>query len=212
MTILPPDAPDLDSGSVGYPIENNTVEIVDSDGTPVPVGVTGEIRVKNDQNFDGYPSDPEATANAVRDGWFYPGDSGRFLADGQLVHLGRADHMMIFDGINIFPAEIERAVSEIDGVADVAVVPLADPKRKDVPVCAFTTKEGVDANKLDIVNRIGRRLGSRAPKLYVRLDEIPRTDQGKLDRKILYEKISEMRKQASKASSPPPSSANRPNR
>ena len=196
MTILSPDAPDLDGGSIGHVIENNTVEVVDSDGNQVPDGVAGEIRVKNDQNFCGYLDDPEATANAVRDGWFYPGDSGRFLPDGQLVHLGRSDHMMIFNGINIYPAEIERAVSEIDGIAEVAVVPLADTRRKDVPVCAFTLKAGVDVQDLDLMNRISQRLGQRAPKQYFKLSEIPRNDQGKLDREALYEKIEEIRKLA----------------
>jgi len=195
MTILPPEAPDLDGGSVGYVIENNTVEIVDSDGNPVPVGAAGEIRVKNDQNFDGYLRDPEATENAVRDGWFYPRDSGRFLPDGQLVHLGRSDQMMICDGVNIFPAEIERAVSEIDEIEDVAVVPLADPKLGDVPICVFTLKKGVDAEKLGIKDRIRQRLGPRSPKLFFQLPEIPRTEQGKLNRELLYEQVNALREQ-----------------
>ena len=207
MTILPPDAPDLDSGSVGYVIENNIVEVVDKNGAVVPTGKAGDIRVRNDQNFTGYQNDREATQKVMRDGWFYTGDTGRFLEDGQLVHLGRSDHMMIFDGINIYPAEIERVVSNIAGISDVAVVPLASEKFADVPICAFAVDKGANVQKLDVPGRVRKSLGPRSPQQYYLLPRLPRTEQGKLDRSTLYEQIAALRtKQKAQSTGPTPHS------
>ena len=93
--------------TVGRVAPEMELEIVDSADHVVPADTIGHIRVQGAQVVDGYLNDDAATAQSFRDGWFYPGDFGKFTADGQLIYMGRSDDMMIFNGINIYPVEIE---------------------------------------------------------------------------------------------------------
>ena len=91
------------SGTVGRPLSGVQVEVVAADGMSLPTGDIGQIRIRSPGMIDHYLDDDDATKRAFRDGWFLPGDLGKFTPDGQLIFLGRADQMMIMDGINIYP-------------------------------------------------------------------------------------------------------------
>ena len=167
-------------GSVGRPPSLIELQVVDATGVPVPDGTVGLIRVRGPGLVDGYADDPEASASAFREGWFYPGDLGVRSPQGDLVFAGRADQMMILDGINIYPAEIENALMSHPAVRDAAAFPLASELHHQVPVCVVVLDEaaGIDARALQAWAR--ERLGARAPRRGIRVVAIPRNDSGQL--------------------------------
>ena len=135
----------------------------------------------------GYLGDAEATSMAFRDGWFHPKDLGRLGSDGLLDHCGRADDLMIVDGVNVYPAEIERALASLPGVAQAVAVPVRHPVHQDIPVAVVTLDVDAGLDETTLLRRARERLGPRAPALVVVLPEIPRNAQGKPLRRRLEE-------------------------
>jgi len=178
-------------GTVGRPPAGVLVEVVDDDGQVLPPGKIGQIRVKSPGMIDRYLDDERATQLAFRDGWFMPGDLGKFTADGNLIFCGRADHMMIMNGINIYPAEIEQVITLHPAVRDVAAVSLRSAIHQDVPVCAVVIDSGAKVTENELLHFAGPRLGSHGPKRIVVLEEIPRNEQGKLIRQQLMQNIAQ---------------------
>jgi len=174
-------------GTVGRPPQGVAVELVDEEHRPLPAGQVGEVRVKSPAAISGYHDGSHA--DRFRDGWFYPGDLAMWTEDGQLVYFGRSDHMMIRNGINIYPAEIERALIAHPLVRDAASVPLKHPVHQDIPVCAVALHPSAAADPDALLAFARERLGARAPSLVFILDEIPRNEQGKLVRAELMEMI-----------------------
>ena len=103
-----------EADAVGIPLDGVELEIVDGEGCRLPLGERGEIRIRAEGVASTYLNSPSDTAKRFRGGWFYPGDLGHIHDDGQLVLDGRTDDMIILNGLNIFPAEIE-AVSDATG-------------------------------------------------------------------------------------------------
>jgi acyl-coenzyme A synthetase/AMP-(fatty) acid ligase len=176
-------------GSVGRPSPGVQVELVSAEGAAVPPGSVGLIRVRSPGQIEGYLDDAEETRRAFIDGWFQPGDLGRFTADGQLVFLGRADQMMIFNGVNIHPVEIEQCVAAHPAVRDAAALPILHPVHQDIPGCAVSLHAGMPTTEAELLRHARERMGFRGPKRIYVLDEIPRTPFGKLDRAELKRRI-----------------------
>lgn len=172
-------------GTVGRVLPAVQAEVVDDEGRARAPGEVGLLRVRSPGMIDGYVGDPEATRKAFRDGWFITGDLARMTSDGQLVYFGRADHMMIMDGINIYPAEIEHTLCGHPAVRDAAAMPVPSAMHQDIPVCAVALREGAQAEPRALLGYAVARLGARAPRQVVVLDRIPRTELGKLVRPAL---------------------------
>jgi cyanophycin synthetase len=179
------DTPD----TVGRPVPAVELAVVDPQDLPVPVGTTGRVRVSGPGVVESYWNDAEATAASFRDGWFYPGDLGRLTPDGQLVHLGRADHMMIYDGINIDPAEIESVLAAHPAVRDAAVMPWRSPLHQDIPVCAVAIRENGANSEQELLHYARERLGRHGPAAVIILGHLPRNAAGKLLRADLAEQL-----------------------
>lgn len=177
------------SDTVGQPLDGIQLEIVDMAGLPVKTDTAGMIRLKSPGLVDGYLNDPDSTRKAFVDGWFYSGDFGKMTEGGHLIHLGRSDQMMIYNGINIFPGEIEACLAAHPSVADVAAFPLPHPVHQHLPVCAVSLRSGSRLSTDDLQAYAIDHLGIKAPKKIFTLDEIPRNEQGKLVRNKLVEKI-----------------------
>ncbi len=152
------------SGTVGRPLSGVQVEVVAADGMSLPTGDIGQIRIRSPGMIDHYLDDDDATKRAFRDGWFLPGDLGKFTPDGQLIFLGRADQMMIMDGINIYPTEIETVIARHPAVRDSAVIPLHSAVHQDIPVCAVALHQGENVTEEELLNFAFQRLGSRYPR------------------------------------------------
>lgn len=177
-------------GTVGRPHSGFRLEVVDEHDVAVPAGQAGQVRIHGPTMIDGYLGDELATARAFRNGWFYPGDLGRLTADGQLIHLGRSDDMMIVNGINIYPAEIEQVLSSHPAVREAAAMPLKHPVHQDIPVCAVSLVEDAQVDAQALLSFARERLGGYALHEVVLLDRIPRNDRGKPDREALRAAIS----------------------
>lgn len=171
--------------AVGVPAPGVEVEIVDASGEPVPRGEPGEIRIRSAAMASGYLDDPDATASHYRGGWFHPGDLGSMTEDGVLRFFGRIDDMMVLNGINIFPVEIERALEAHPAVAAAASFPIASPIYGDVPAVAVELREGVSTDERSLVRYARSRLGQRAPRRVFVVTRLPRNAAGKVVKREL---------------------------
>ncbi len=120
-----PEAHDPKMGklrSCGIPYPNAEIKCIDGKGDEVPQGEVGEIIIKSKFVMKGYWKRPEATENAIRNGWFHSGDVGYFDADGYLYIHDRLKDMIVSGGENVYPAEVENGLFGYPGIADVAVI------------------------------------------------------------------------------------------
>lgn len=177
---------------VGRPHHGFALEIVAPDGQPVAAGAVGEIRIRSTTTINGYWRDPEATARAFRGGWFYPGDLGRWSPQGQLIHLGRRDDLMIFNGINLYPQELELILREHPAVADAAVVPIRHPVHQDLPAAVVCLRPDQQVAERVLAAHLHERLGVACLQHLWIEPVIPRNGQGKLQRSALNQRVLEL--------------------
>jgi malonyl-CoA/methylmalonyl-CoA synthetase len=172
------------AGTVGLPLPHVSVRIVDDRGDPVANGEPGELWVRGANVCDGYWENPEATAAAFTNGWFRTGDIGTRSDDGYITLEGRRSDLIISGGFNIYPREIEELLLEQPGVRDAAVAGVADPVRGEVPVAYVVTDHPLDIAVLN--ERMRSQLASfKIPRGYVRVDSLPRTALGKVQKHLL---------------------------
>jgi fatty-acyl-CoA synthase len=165
------------ANTVGYPLPGCDVEIVDGEGQEVLPGVVGQVRARHDALIEGYFDDPEATARLFRGGWCYTGDHACWSDDGQLIFKGRVDDMMVFDGINIYPMEIETCLQEHPAVAEAISFPVGSHRFGDVPIAAVRVSAEVTEEAL--IGFSKERLGARYPRKVLIVDDFPRNAVGK---------------------------------
>jgi acyl-coenzyme A synthetase/AMP-(fatty) acid ligase len=164
----------------GRPLSGVVVEIVDPSQGQCRRGERGEIRLKAPGMANGYLDNLEQTQKRFRDGWFYPGDVGSLAEDGTLFVHGRTDDMMILNGVNIFPAELERALESHPAVKAAAALPISSAVHGQIPVAAveLAVPGSISARELQLF--ANEHLGLRAPRRILIVPELPRTGQGKL--------------------------------
>ena len=172
-------------GTVGLPFAHVEVKICDEAGALVPDGTTGELWVRGPNVCAGYWRRPDATAAAWRDGWFQTGDIGERALDGYITLQGRRSDLIISGGFNIYPREIEELILEQPGVREAAVMGVANAVRGEVPVAYVV----VDAEKFDeaaVASHLRSQLASfKQPRAFVRIDALPRTALGKVQKRLL---------------------------
>jgi len=175
-----PDSGDGVPDSVGRIAPGVEAEVVDADGQVLPPGEVGELRFRVPWMVSRYLDDERATSLHFREGWFYPHDVGAITPDGILRFLGRVDDMMSLNGINIFPAEIERVLEEHPAVKHAAAFPIASAIHGDIPAAAVEVVEGADIGLRELERYARSRLGARAPRRIVVVAELPRNANGKV--------------------------------
>lgn len=163
------------------------VEVLDESGRPVAVGTRGQIRIRSPGMATGYLNAPAETAKRFVGGWFVPGDVAWLRADGQLVIAGRADDMMILNGMNIFPNEIERALEQHPAVRAAAALSLDSPVHGQIPVAAVQLEPDASVDALALQDYAREQLGLRAPRRIIVVPSLPRTSDGKLHHRALLE-------------------------
>jgi 2-furoate---CoA ligase len=186
---------DAKPGCAGRPGLNQTLRIVraDPDGsaTPddvVPHGETGEIiaSLSSPEAFAGYWQRPDATAKALRGGWYFTGDLGHFDEDGELYVAGRVDDMVITGGENVYPEEVENVLARAPSVGRVAVVGMPDDRWGQKLVAFVELAQGQQSGKtLNAHCRAAGLAGFKCPKEYVFVERIPQSPVGKLLRREL---------------------------
>ncbi|MFH8252965.1 long-chain fatty acid--CoA ligase [Microbacterium sp. B2969] len=181
-TSLSPAMTRKKQGSVGLAHFFTEVRIADEHGEVVPQGTVGEIQVVGPNVFLGYHGLPEATAAAfTEDGWFRSGDLGYLDADGYLYISDRLKDMIISGGENIYPAEVENLIADIEGISGVAVVGVPDERWGEVPWAVVTLREGADVDTEIVRTRLDGLLARyKLPKNVVVVEDLPRTASGKV--------------------------------
>lgn len=177
-------------GSVGKPLAQTEVCVVDSEGKTVPAGEVGEICVRGPQVMKGYLRNPEETARAIRDGWLYSGDLGRFDEEGYLYIVDRKKDMIIRGGENIYPIEIEEVLYQMPEILEAAVVGLPHEVYGEVPKAFVVLKEGKSLDENSILSYCQTRLAKyKVPYEIEFLIELPRNASGKVLKHTLRPKV-----------------------
>jgi 2-furoate---CoA ligase len=150
-------------------------------------GEEGEIvaLLAGDESFEGYWRRPDADAKALRDGWYFTGDTGYVDADGDLFVTGRVDDMIITGGENVSPVEIESCLSLHAAVSEVAVVGLPDERWGKVVVAFVKRRAAVETEELDQFCLASGLAAFKRPRRYVFVAAIPKSPVGKLLRRML---------------------------
>lgn len=155
------------------------VQIVDDAHAPVPSDTVGSVRYRGPGVAEAFFRDPEKTATAFRDGWFYPGDLGRMNVDGYLTLMGRAKDMILRGGVNIYPIEIEQTLAEHPAVAEAAVIPQPHAELGETVVAAIVADGPVDIGDLQAHCR-ARLAPYKVPARIVVLSALPKNSAGKV--------------------------------
>jgi fatty-acyl-CoA synthase len=168
-------------GSVGRPVVHLRIRIVDEQGSEVPAGQLGEITLSGPKVFLGYWRDEEATAKALRDGWFHTGDLGRVDEDGYLYVEDRKKDMIVSGGENIATPEVERVLYEHPDVVEAAVVGMPHERWGETPKAFVVRRPGSAVDAAGLTAHCRERLAKfKVPAEIVFLDELPRTPSGKV--------------------------------
>jgi len=176
------------AGAAGKPVPDTQIEIVDLEtGTvPQPAGRPGEIRVRGPHMMAGYCNNPEESAQALRDGWIYTGDVGVIDGDGFLVITDRKKDVILFNGFNVFPREVEEALIAHPDVSSASVVGAPDERTGEIVVAYVTCREGTSPTSEDLIEHCREYLVAyRLPGRIVQIGMLPLTAAGKVDRKAL---------------------------
>jgi len=169
--------------SVGIPSPGVEIEIVRPDGTLADANEMGLLRARSPDFPKEYINNPQASARAFRDGWFYPGDLASRGADGKLYLRGRADDLMNVNGIKIAPIDIEMALQSHPNVRQAIAFGIDHPVHQNYPCVAVTVVSA--ASQQDLLKYARAKLGRRAPRLVMVLPEMPTLGVGKPDRKAI---------------------------
>jgi acyl-CoA synthetase (AMP-forming)/AMP-acid ligase II len=181
-------------GSTGQPYYGIDVQVVDKAGNPVPPHVPGEVITRGPHLISGYWNRPDATAEAIRDGWFYTGDIAEVDAEGFIYIKDRSKDMIISGGENVYPAEIENVMLSHPAVKQVAVIGQPSTKWGEC-VCAVVVRgDGWKGDDAELVKELRALAQSRLakfkqPKSYAFMDELPLNPSGKILKRLLRERF-----------------------
>lgn len=186
LTINPMDI--RKPGTVGVAVPDTDIVIVDAvDGkTPVPYGETGELICRGPQVMAGYWENPEATAENIKNGWLYTADIVVMDEDGFITIMDRKKDMIIVNGFNVFPREIDEAMFANPKVKEACAIGIKHATKGEAPVLYTVLKEGETMDAAEIEAYLRQSLAPyKIPVDYKFIDELPRTPAGKADRKAL---------------------------
>ena len=190
-TYMLPEAHDPARGklrSCGVPYPGTEIKCVDEDGNEVPQGEVGEILIKSGFVMKGYWKRDEATAEAIKDGWFRTGDAGYFDDEGFLYIHDRVKDMIVSGGENVYPAEVENGLFGHPDIADVAVIGVPDEKWGECVKAIIVAKPGTTPNEADIIAYAKTKIaGYKCPKSVDVVEALPRNASGKVLRRQLRE-------------------------
>lgn len=180
--VLSPEEARRKPDSVGRPLINVEVKVVDDEGEEVETGEVGRIAYRGPTVFQGYYEMPEKTAEVLdEEGWFTSDDLVRRDEEGFVYFVGRVDDMIISGGENIHPAEIEHVLQEHPGIREAAVLGVPDEKWGQRVKAVVVPEEPGKLAEQDVVAHVRERLaGYKQPREVVFLDELPRNPSGKV--------------------------------
>ena len=177
------------AGSTGKAFFHTDVKVIDSEGNEVGANETGEVLIRGPHIMQGYWNRPEATAEAIVDGWLHSGDVAMVDADGYFYIQDRIKDMIISGGENVYPAEIENVLAGHPGIKEVAVIGMPSPKWGESPL-AVVVKEDPALSANDVLEHCKGKLAPfKLPKGVEFIDVIPRNPTGKVLKRLLREQF-----------------------
>jgi long-chain acyl-CoA synthetase len=168
-------------GSIGTPVPGVEMKLVDEDGNEVADGEVGEIVIKGPNVMKGYWNKPDATEEAIVDGWFASGDLAKRDEDGYYFIVDRKKELIVRGGYNVYPREIEEVLYEHPAVREAAVIGIPDDRMGEEVCAAIALKEGEDASEDDIKAFVKEQVaGYKYPRKVWFVDELPKGPTGKI--------------------------------
>jgi fatty-acyl-CoA synthase len=179
-------------GSVGKPVGSMLARVVDREGRDCGPGERGELLVRGPGVTPGYWRNPQATAEALREGWLHTGDVAYFDEDGDYWIVDRVKDMYISGGENVYPAEIENLLYRMPGVAEAAVIGVPDPRWVEVGLAVIVPAPGAQLTEEAVREYCRAGLaGYKVPKRVRFVDALPRTPAGKVEKPLLRQRYAD---------------------
>jgi len=173
-------------GAVGFPLMHVDVRNVRADGTLCAPGEPGELLIRGPHVTPGYWNNPEATAEAIRDGWLHTGDLAVRDDEGYYTIVGRLKDMIISGGENVYPAEVESVLYQHPAVREAALIGVPDDKWGEVGRAVVVVEPGRAVSAEELIDFVRARLARyKVPKSVVFVDALPKTGAGKIDKKAI---------------------------
>jgi long-chain acyl-CoA synthetase len=172
-------------GTIGVPASSTDIRLLDDEGNEVALGEPGEMWVKGPQVMKGYYNRQEATDEVLKDGWLATGDIATMDENGLFKIVDRKKDMILVSGFNVFPNEIEEILVTHDGILEAAAV-AAPSEATGETVKVFIVRKDPNLNEQDVFDHCRELLTNyKRPKLVEFLNELPKTNVGKVLRKEL---------------------------
>ena len=180
------------AASIGPEIHNVRIRIVDDEGRDVKQGESGEMIVKGDNVMLGYFNNPEATAQTIKDGWLYTGDVGKKDEEGYIFIMDRKKDLIIVNGMNVYPREVEEVLYAHPAVVDAAVVGKKDPLHGEIPVGVVVLKEGANADDKELRRFCKEHMANfKIPHKIEVWKDLPRNSTGKVVKREIRKMVEE---------------------
>ncbi|MGN6816772.1 MAG: long-chain-fatty-acid--CoA ligase [Solirubrobacterales bacterium] len=168
-------------GSIGTPLEEVEMKIVDEDDNEVPQGEVGEIVIRGHNVMKGYWQRPDATAEAMRGGWFHSGDMAKADEDGYFFIVDRKKDLIIRGGYNVYPREVEEILYEHPKVREAAVIGVPDDEWGEEIGAAIVLHEGEELTAEEVSQYVKERIAAyKYPRIVWFLDDLPKGPTGKI--------------------------------
>ena len=171
-------------GSIGMPIENVEMKIVDADGHPVEPGEEGPNVML------GYWNRPFETAQVIKNGWFHTGDIGRMDEDGFFYIVDRLKDMINISGFKVYPSEVENVIYQHPAIAEAAVFGIPDRLKGEIVQANIVLKSGYAVTEEQIIDFCSRRIATyKLPRVINFVDSLPKNPTGKVLKRVLRQKL-----------------------
>src|SRR5262245_12524402 len=168
-------------GSIGRPVPDVEMTVQDDAGAVLSVGEVGEICVRGGNVMQGYWNKPEETARSIRNGWLLTGDIGYRDADDYYYITDRKKDMLLVNGINVYPREIEEVIYQFPGVKEAAVIGVPDPRKGEQPLAFVSVNDGATVDDKSLLHFVREKLADyKVPRRVVFMPSLPRNATGKV--------------------------------
>jgi long-chain acyl-CoA synthetase len=170
-------------GTVGLPLPGTRVKVVDDEGRTQPPNAPGELAVQGPSVMQGYLNRPEDTAQAIRDGWLFTGDVASLDEEGYIRIIDRKKDMIIVDGLNVYPYEVEEVLYRHPAVRDCAMigVPHEHEEGKELPIMYVVLRDGQAVTPKAFREYLSEHVAHyKIPRRFIMVQELPRTATGKI--------------------------------
>jgi long-chain acyl-CoA synthetase len=177
------------SGTIGLPLSNTELELIDDDGNEVPMGTPGEIAIRGPQVMAGYWQRPDETAKSMTaDGFFRSGDIGVVDERGYFKIVDRKKDMILVSGFNVYPNEVEDVVTQMPGILECAAVGVPDEKSGEAVKLVIVRKDPGVTEAMVRAYCEANLTGYKRPKIVEFRNDLPKTPVGKILRRELRDK------------------------